>query len=705
METDMHRNHSYKNHQHVHASPGLEAGYLEQALAHKGHNGIDMAKDFLRRFYIVSILLVPLFILSSPGQHLLGYENFAFRPYVQFFLASVIFYFSLVFFEHAWHEIKMRVFGMMTLVSVAVGAGYLFSAVSTFMPELEEEFYIEISTLIWILLFGHFLEAKSATAAGNALEEVSKLLPSQAHVIRNGDIIDISVGSLQKGDLVLVRPGEKVPADAVIIKGQAEFDESHLTGESKPTSKTKGDEVVAGAISLNSAVEIRLSRVGETSTVGQIKKLITQAQETKPATQRLADRAASWLTFVALLTAISAFLIWLLVLGETFVFALTLSITVLVIACPHALGLAIPTVTTIATKIAVDNGFFIKNLAKLETMRRTDYVVFDKTGTLTLGQFGITDIIPISSTKQVRNVSNINDLTPNQVQILETAASLEQQSSHSIAISITGFAKSNEIALKDVTNFHNILGKGVTGMVNNQAYFLGNKRLAAERDLLNEITEIIHQKLTSEEKTVIFLANDKKIIGIIGLADQIKNSSYKAVKDLHAQGIQVAMITGDSKRVAKNVARELGIDTYFAEVLPQNKYEYVKKLQSKGHTVVMVGDGVNDAPALTQADVGIAIGTGTDIAVEAGNVILTRNNPADIPRLVTLSKKTYQKMVQNLFWALGYNIIALPAAAGVFIPFGFRLSPEIGAILMSLSTVIVVFNATRLRSINIAISG
>jgi Cu2+-exporting ATPase len=647
------------------------------------HNGPNAAQDFLRRFVIVTLLLVPLFVFSMIGQNIFKYPGFVLRPYLEFTISTFIFGFGLVFFQHALHEIKSRQFGMMTLVSLAVGSGYLFSAASTFIPALQTEFYMEISSLIWVLLLGHYLEAKSGAAAGNALDEVAKLLPKLAHLITGNQVRDVEINELKAGDTVLIKPGEKVPADGIITKGSSHFNEAHISGESVPLEKHIGDPVVAGAIVEDGSVEVRLDKVGLNSTIGQIQQLITNAKSTKPAVQKLADQAAGWLTLAAVSIAILTLIIWLFVIGQTLVFSLTLAITVLVIACPHALGLAIPTVTTIATKKAVNNGIFIKDMSKLEVIKNTDYVIFDKTGTLTMGVFGVS---------QVDSLSDIDS-----GKLLSLAASLEQNSSHVIGISIVNYAKSRQVKLENVDNFKNLAGKGVSGDISGKTYWLGNKALMIDRNLINSTNDTKIKTFSDQSQTLVFIADSQNILGIITLADQIKNTSVEAVQNLHALGVKVAMITGDNEAVAKTVAKELNIDMYFANVLPADKYTYVKKLQTEGNIVLMVGDGVNDAPALTQANAGVAIGSGTDVAVEAGDIVLTRSNPADIPALIVLSRQVYRKMVQNLWWALGYNVIAIPAAAGLFTPLGIRLSPQMGAIAMALSSVVVVLNALTLR--------
>ncbi len=637
------------------------------------------AAQYLRRFWIVTFLLIPLVLVHPKVSEILGI-SFGLNKWIQFGIATIIFGFALVFFQHAWHEIKSRKYGMMTLVSLAVGSGYLFSVASTFITSLHAEFYLEISTLVWVLLFGHYLEAKSSSAAGDALSEVAKLLPKKAHKLENGTEVDVDIAELQEGDIVIVKPGEKIPADGVITKGFANVDESLISGESKPVKKEVDAQVVAGSICLDGSLTIKLSRVGEHSTVGQIQKLIAQAGQTKPRSQRIADKASAVLTFVAGITALGTLLVWTLVIGQPFVFAVTLAITVLVIACPHALGLAIPTVTTITTSLAVKNGFFIKDLSKIETIRKADYVVFDKTGTLTKGEFGVTDVIPLAE----QDTNNI----------LSIAASLEQHSSHIIGQSILKYAREQKVSISDIDNFQNVAGQGVKAEIEGTEYFAGNERLVRSLNLHLDAP-------TNLNGTLVFVASKEAVLGYLVLSDAIKESSKEAVQKLHGMGVKVAMLTGDNEQVAQSVSEELGIDTYFANVLPEDKYTHIKKLQEDGSVVLMVGDGVNDAPALTQADAGVAIGAGTDVAVESGDVVLTDNDPQDIVRLITLSKKVYAKMIQNLVWALGYNIVAIPAAAGVFAVWGFFLRPEIGALVMSLSTVIVVVNAMTLKRLDL----
>lgn len=667
----------------------MEDCHNHSEMNHQNHGGghhsmtMDDAAMFLRRFWYTTVLLIPLLLVSSVGVKFLGVPDFDGRGYVGFAISAVIFYFSLIFFEHATHEIKARSYGMMTLVSLAVASGFLFSVASTFIPSFGGmEFFLEISTLIWVLLFGHYLEAKSTAAAGSALQEVAKLLPKEVHLLVDGKAQDVPLEQIKPGDTVLVKPGEKLPADGVIVEGEANMDEALVTGESKPISKRTGDKVIAGSICLDGSLTIKLEKVGLDSTVGHIQKLVETAQTTKPQLQYLADRVASLLTFVALGTAILTVLVWTLAEGQTFAFALTLAVTVLVIACPHALGLAIPTVSTTATSLALKNGIFLKSLKKLEAARNISIVAFDKTGTLTEGKPAVTDVI-----------------AKDEDGLLAIAAALEGGSSHPLARAVLERATEKKIPAKHITDFKNLAGQGVTGKIDSKQFWLGNEKILDGLDLGDMKKDLV--QLSDQGKTVVILRSEKEVLGLIAIADKIRPESKEAVDSLHRAGVKVAMITGDNDGVAKYVATELGIDTYFSNVLPEEKYLKVKELQDQGEKVMMVGDGVNDAPALIQSNVGVAIGAGTDVTVEAGDIILIKNNPADISRLLVLSKKVYTKMVQNLVWAVGYNVVAIPAAAGVFSKWGLFLRPDVGAFLMAMSSVIVVVNALQLKRIKL----
>ena len=649
-----------------------------------GHGSAEM---YLRRFFIVTALLVPLAFLNEAVAGFFGFPPVPYGEFIGFGIATAIFGFAFLFFKHARHEIAAGKPGMMTLVSIAVASGYAFSAVGTFVPAIEAQFYLEVSTLIWVLLFGHYLEAKSGSAAGNALRTIEKLLPQTAHKREDGEEKDVPVSELRDGDIVIVKPGEKAPADGVVEEGSANVDESLISGESRPVFKEKGDEIVAGSVCIDGSIIVRLSRTGERSTVGQIRALVAGAARTKPRSQKLADRASGVLVYIAVAVSLATLAVWLFVVGETAVFAATLAITVLVIACPHALGLAIPTVTAIATSLSVKNGVFIKDMSKIETLKSADIVIFDKTGTLTEGNFGVADIVAFGGASEE--------------EILRAAASLEKNASHIIAQAIVRHAKEKGLRLSDPEHFRNKAGKGVSGRVDGGDYVVGNAAMMEDAGVDCAAADETARKVSDAGQTPVYVARSGELSGIIALADRIRPEAKRAVERLHALGVKVAMLTGDHERVARGAARTLGIDTYFAEVLPEDKYRHVKSLQEKGGVVVMVGDGINDAPALTQADVGVAIGAGTDVAVDAGDVVLTRNNPEDVARLIVLARRVYGKMSQNLVWALGYNVLAIPAAAGAFAPWGFFLRPEAGALLMSVSTVIVVWNAMRLKKINL----
>ncbi len=664
VQHDMPARHKPEHGCHTGGTPGMSHG---------------SASDFLKRFWIVTFLLIPLIALNPKVLGVLGVSEPVYGNLTSLFITTMIFGFAIVFFKHAKMEIDMRMPGMMTLVSIAVGAGYAFSIVSTFMPSLETVFYIEISTLIWVLLFGHYLEAKSSSAAGDALDEVGKLLPQEALVrLDDGTEYIVGVAELKEGDMVIVKPGEKVPADGDVLEGSALVDESLISGESKPVARTTGNRVIAGSIVVDSALVVLLTHVGENSTVGQIKALIAAARQTKPKSQQLADRAAFYLTFFAGITALLALVVWTAILGQPIVFGITIAITVLVIACPHALGLAIPTVTTIATTIATKHGIFIKDLSKIETIRKVTTIVFDKTGTLTKGVF------------EVEKVAPLVDITESE--LVSIAASLEQYSSHIIGYAVVAYAQALGVRLTKPKRFKNKAGRGIVGSVSDTDYIIGNKKMMQENGLSTSGVP---------DNSTLIIADVNRVLGYMLMSDAVKEESKEVVEKLQVLGINVVMITGDSDTIAKQVAMSLGISKYFAEVLPEDKYKHVVELQKSGEIVLMVGDGVNDAPALTQADVGVAVKTGTDIAIETGDVVLLDSSPMGVVRLLKLSKAVYRKMVENLVWALGYNSISIPAAAGVFASFGIFLRPEVGALVMSLSTVIVVFNAMRLKNLRL----
>jgi Cu2+-exporting ATPase len=571
---------------------------------------------------------------------------------------------------------------MSVLVTLAVLSGYFYSVGSTFLFEAAD-FYWEISTLVVFLLFGHWMEMKAVRGASGALRELVKLIPPSANLVKDGEIAEVPTSDVKVGDVLLVRPGEKVPIDGVVIEGETSINESMITGESKPVHKGSGATVIGGTINGEGSIKIRVDKTGEETALAQIIKLVQETAASKPRVQKLADRAAHYLTLTAIIVGASAFVYWKGIAGATTLFAVTITITVLVIACPHALGLAIPTVTSIATTLGAKNGMLVKNAEALELSKEIRAIVFDKTGTLTKGEFGVTDIV---------NMGGWND-----DELLKVAAAVEVNSEHVIAKGVVNKAKEQEIKLGPASKFEALPGKGAKAVVGGEEVFIGNLGLMKDikADFKDQEQEI--SRLSSQGKTVIFIATNKGAQGLIALADLIRDESKEAVKALQKMGIEVAMLTGDNKQTAGWVSNELGLDTFFAEVLPHQKSEKVKELQTQAKKIAMVGDGINDAPALIQADVGIAIGTGTDVAIESADVVLIKNDPRDVVKLIRLSRATMKKMKENLVWATGYNALAIPVAAGLLSSYGIFLRPEIAALIMAASSIIVVTNAVLLK--------
>ncbi|MFQ6087672.1 MAG: heavy metal translocating P-type ATPase, partial [Candidatus Methanofastidiosia archaeon] len=656
---------------------------------HHDHHAM-MERDFQKRFWVTLAITIPVLILSPTIQKWFGFSvpSFTGSKYLLFSLASVIaFYGGLPFYKGALKALKNGILDMMVLVSLAVISGYLFSVGTTFFFEAVD-FYWEISTLVVVLLFGHWLEMKSIRGTTGALKELTKLIPPTSNLIVGDKIEEVPTSRVEKGDVLLVRPGEKIPIDGIVKEGESSVNEAMITGESKPVIKKTGDEVIGGTINGEGSLKIKVHKTGEETALSQIINLVKQAQASKPHVQKLADRAAHYLTLIAIIVGIGTFMYWGILANYPLVFALTLSITVVVIACPHALGLAIPTVTTISTTLAAKNGMLVKNAESLEESKNLDIVVFDKTGTLTKGEFGVTDML------------SFNGWTEEEV--LRKAAILEINSEHVIARGIVKAAQERGLKISGGKKFEAIPGKGARGMVDENVIFVGNSALMKEIGLvLSKKLKDKVKRLAKQGKTVIYVANKEKICGIIALADIIREESRTAVKGLKRIGVEVAMLTGDSHNVAEYVAKELQLDTFFAEVLPGDKANTIQKLQKQGKKVAMVGDGINDAPALMQADVGIAIGAGTDVAVESADVVLVKNDPRDVAILIQLSKGTMKKMKQNLAWATGYNAIAIPMAAGVLQPIGVVLRPEWGALVMAASSVIVVTNSLLLKRMKV----
>jgi Cu2+-exporting ATPase len=643
---------------------------------------------FRRKFWISTLLSIPVLIFSETVQGWLGYSipDFPLSAWIVPIFSIIVFYIGgLPFFRMSLGELRDRKPGMMTLISLALAVAFIYSLASSLF-NLGSSFYWELVTLIDVMLLGHWIEMRSVRQASGALSELSKLLPDEANRITDEDEVEIvPVTKLEVDDLVLIRPGESAPVDGIVVEGESTMDESMITGESKPVPKGKGDKVVSGTINGDGSLRMKVTAVGDETTLAGIVRLVEEAQQSKSQTQILADRAAGWLFYIALVVAVLTAIGWLIAIGWD-VAILNRVTSVLVIACPHALGLAIPLVVAISTSIGASNGILVRDRVALESARNLDIFVFDKTGTLTKGEFGLEEMI------------TSRDMDDNRA--LALAAALEQDSEHPIAKAIRMASVDRGLEILDASGFEAIKGKGIKASIDGKQYYVGSGRLLEEQDISSE-DDIVSFSQEANEKgmTVIYLLLKNEVMAAFALADQIRDESFETVNSLHEQGYQVAMMTGDSEAVAKTVADELGIDVYFAEVLPENKDKKIQSLQDEGKRVAMVGDGVNDAPALTRADVGIAIGSGTDVAIESAGIILVENDPRDILHIIKLSKATYQKMVQNLIWATGYNVIALPLAAGVLAPFGILLPPAVGALIMSLSTVIVAVNAQLLRRV------
>ncbi len=647
-----------------------------------------MEADFRRRFFIVLALVVPILILSPTVQDWLGFSlptTFYLLPttYLLFALSSVVaIYGGWPFYAGALGEIKSRNYGMMTLVAIAVLSGYLFSAASTFIFQ-GIDFYWEISTLVAVLLLGHWLEMRAVRSTTGALEELAKLIPPKAHLIKNGEVIEISTSEVEKGNKVLVKPGEKVPIDGTVVEGESSVNEAMITGESKPVFKKPGQKVIGGTINYDGSLTVEVTKTGRETALAQIMDLITQAQSSKPQTQKLADRAANYLTIVAVLGGLLTFFYWGFLSTQGFVFALTLAITVVVIACPHALGLAIPTVTTITSTLAARHGILIKNMNAVEQAKNLNYIVFDKTGTLTKGEFAVTEVIVSGGVSES--------------EALYLAAAVDANSLHPIAQALVDEAKKRGLKFEAAKEFKSIPGRGGIGMVGRERVIVGNELLMKKEEV--DLGGFSQQavELRQKGRSLVWLAVEKKAIAVVGLADIPRAEAKEVLQSLQKLDITPVMLTGDNEEVAKTIADVLGITKFFAEVLPEDKVNKIKELQKGGQLVAMVGDGINDAPSLTQANIGIAIGAGTDVAIESAEVVLVRNDLRDVLALMQLSRRTVRKMSQNLVWAAGYNVFALPLAAGVLFSYGIVLRPEWGALLMSLSSIIVVANALTLR--------
>ena len=668
-----------------------------------------MLEDFRKRFIVSVILTIPVLLLSPTIQGFFNFElNVPGAEFITFLLSSVVyFYGGYPFLKGIKEELAEKSPGMMTLIAIAISVAYFYSSAVVFGLH-GEVFFWELVTLIDVMLLGHWLEMRSVMGASRALEELVKIMPSIAHLKQNGEFIDVGVDQLKIGDEVLVKPGEKVPVDGAVVEGTSSVNESMLTGESRPVTKKPGNEVIGGSINGEAAFVMKVEKTGKDTYLNQVVELVRTAQESKSKTQDLANRAALYLTIIALSVGALTFLLWLL-LGQQLVFALERAVTVMVITCPHALGLAIPLVVAVSTSIAAKTGLLIRDRQAFEKARNLQALIFDKTGTLTEGRFGVTDIVSLSGEKDEA--------------ILGLAAALEASSEHPIAAGILESAQEKGIDIQSgysVEKFSSIPGKGVEGVISGKKFLVvspgyleekgisinnkndeergdktGKQNYEAQKNQ-NTIKNSKIEEIKEQGKTVVFLLEEEKVIGALALADIVRKESREAISKLKGMGIKCLMLTGDNRYVAAWVARELELDDYFAEVLPHEKAAKVKEVQ-KQYITGMVGDGVNDAPALAQADVGIAIGAGTDVAIETADIVLVKNDPRDVLNVIVLSRKTYSKMYQNLLWATGYNVFAIPLAAGILYGYGILLSPAAGAVLMSLSTIIVAINAKTLK--------
>lgn len=642
---------------------------------------------FKKKFWLSLFLTVPVLVFSPIVQEWLGFSwTFTGSEKIPAILGTIIFFYGgMVFLKSAKAELQDKQPGMMTLISMAITVAFGYSISVTLGWVQGMDFWWELATLVAIMLLGHWLEMASVQSAQGALKELAKLLPDEAEVVTKSGTKQVAIAELKVDNLVLVRPGAQIPADGVVAKGESDVNESMLTGESKSVKKVVKAQVIGGTINSSGSLTIRITKTGGDTALAGIMKLVAEAQSSKSKTQILADRAAYYLTFIALTAAIVTGIEWMVV-GESAAFIIERIVTVLVIACPHALGLAIPLVTAISTTKAAKSGLLVRQRMALEAARNIDVILFDKTGTLTKGEQGVVDIVTNGNEKE----------------LLALAAAVEDESEHPIARAIVQTAKDRNLTVKKATSFSALAGRGAKAKVGSKVVYVGGPRLIEELNATMPAAIEYAEKTASQEgKTIVYVIEGKEVLGAVMLADVIRPESQQAVKTLQDMGKRVAMLTGDSRGVAAWVAKELDIKEYFAEVLPEHKADTVKKLQADGSCVAMVGDGVNDAPALTQADIGIAIGAGTDVAIESAGIVLASSDPRGVAGIIKLSKVTYRKMLQNLAWATGYNAIAIPLAAGVTAAFGFVLSPAFGAVLMSLSTIVVAINAQFLRRLKL----
>lgn len=654
----------------------------EEHNKHAGHS----LRMFARKFWISLVLTIPIVAYSELPEKFFDVLAPAFpgSGYISLVLGSAVFFYGgWVFIIGAWRELRARLPGMMTLIALAISTAYAYSVYAVFFLRGAHTLFWELATLITVMLLGHYLEMRAVQSTQGALKELSKLLPDVAEVVRGDKTETIQLKDLKLGDIILVRPGGKIAADGRVVEGESETNESMITGESRPNAKRVGSEVIAGTINGDGTLKIEVMKIGEKTFLSGVMRLVAEAQSSKSRLQILSDRAAFYLTLIAVGAGLVTLSAWLILKAGP-AFALERVVAVLVIACPHALGLAVPLVASISTTLAAKRGFLVKQRLALEAARNTTLALFDKTGTLTTGEFGVEEIIPF------KNFS-VDE-------VLFLAASVDSQSEHFVAKAIVKEAQKRDLILGKVSGFKRLPGKGTTAVIDGKNVLAGGVSILDGQNIsIAEEEKRRIEKSSSTGKTVIYVVVNAELAGVIALGDTIREESRQAIKDLKILGIKVGMITGDSEDVAKSVAGELGIDEYFAKVLPAEKSKKVKSLQDKGYVVAMVGDGINDAPALTQADIGIAIGAGTNVAIESAGIILVKNDPRDIVKIIKLSRLTYSKMLQNLFWATSYNIVAIPLAAGVLAGYGILLQPALSALFMSFSTVIVAVNAMLLK--------
>lgn len=667
----------HNHHGHHQHNKSNNSGHRDNRHGHHEHNHNAMIADFRKRFYVILVLTIPTILLSPMIQHWIGVEwSFTGSKYLLFILSTIIFvYGGWPFLSGLVSELKDKNPGMMTLIGFAISVAFIYSSATVFGLE-GSDFFWELATLILIMLLGHWIEMKSVAGASKELELLVKLMPSEAHLVKGDTIVEVKTNSLQPGDIILIKPGEKIAADGVIKDGNSHINESMLTGESKPISKDVDDKVIAGSINGNGAIKVEVSHGAKDSYLSQVIKLVNDAQKSKSKTQLMANTAAKWLTIIAIISGITTFLAWYLT-GHELAYSMERMVTVIIICCPHALGLAVPLVVARSTTISAKNGLLIKNRTSFENSRKVTTVVFDKTGTLTIGEF-----------KVVRFKSYIDSYSDDEV--LALASAIESSSEHPIAVGVVNKAKDKQLPIPEVNEVEAITGKGISAKHNGKEVHIVSPGYLKENNI-----KIPEQE--DDATTQVYILINNELIGTIALADEIREESYDAIGQLKKEGIKSLLLTGDNSKVAKAVADKLGMENFIAEVLPHQKLEHIKTLQNNGEFVAMTGDGINDAPALAQADIGIAIGSGSDIAAETAGIVLVNSNPKDVTGLIKFGKATYKKMIQNLIWATGYNIIAMPIAAGVLYNWGVILSPAIGAILMTVSTIVVAINASLLR--------